>query len=278
MTHHFPKPILPATGQITLGVFDSGLGGLSVLHALLRRFPAAHFIYYGDTAHAPYGDKDAATVRQLTHRAYEHFSARGAAAMIIACNSATSAAAESVREIATIPVLGIEPAIKTAIESGVHHRIFVLATAMTIRGEKLKRLLDRFPEHGDKFELLACPGLADLVEQTDFNATGLYLKRLLQPYTLSSGSENAFVLGCTHYSFLESQLRHLFGQDIAIYDGNQGLARHLAKQLEPMLSLPTSTFPTTPTIDFVFTSQASEKTALARKLLGSIDPDFMRPG
>lgn len=263
----FQDRVFLAAAPMTVGVFDSGLGGVSVLARLMAHFPGAHFIYYGDTANAPYGDKDPVEVCRLTHAAYRFFQGRGAAAMVIACNSATSAGAASVRQIASIPVFGIEPAVKSAVENRHHTSIVILATAMTIRGQKFQQLVARFPDAASRMLTLPCPGLADLVEAADFEGCGRYLRERLVSHVPDSAFHGAaFVLGCTHYSFLKQQLRDIIGPEAVIYDGNDGLARHLRQHLE---AHPTRSSPSDApaSVEFIFSSEPESKIRMARELL-----------
>lgn len=253
---------------VKIGVFDSGLGGVSVLASLLQRFPQAHFLYYGDTANAPYGDKAPERVQAWSLAAYHHFLDRGAAAMVIACNSATSAAVEAVRAVAHIPVLGIEPALKTAVEQSRDEPIAVLATAMTIRGEKLRQLIRRFPERAAHIHPIACPGLADLIEAADYAGAQAYLADTVKPRLPAEGTP-LFVLGCTHYSLIQPQIRQVFGAEARIFDGNAGLARHLRNRL-PILDDAPATTP--PRVEFFFTHDGERKARTARQLLQHASP------
>lgn len=263
----FQDRVFAEAAPVTVGVFDSGLGGVSVLARLMAYFPEARFIYYGDTANAPYGDKDPAEVCRLTHAAYRFFLAQGAAAMVIACNSATSAGAASVRQIASIPVFGIEPAVKSAVENQRHASIVILATAMTIQGQKFRQLVERFPDARSRIVTIPCPGLADLVEAADFEGCEHYLReRLASRFPAPDFSRSAFVLGCTHYSLLKQQLRDIVGPEAAIYDGNDGLARHLSKHLETRRALYAPS-DARAGVEFVFTSERESKTRIARALL-----------
>lgn len=254
------------SAPIRIGVFDSGLGGISVLADLMAHFPDAHYIYYGDTANAPYGEKSPDAVSAWTLEAYRYLRAQGVQAMVIACNTATSAAVEQVRAISDIPVLGIEPAVKTAIEANDGDPIALLATPMTIAGNKLKALLIRFGHAADVLQCVPCPGLARLVEDNDFAAATAYLHETIKPQ-LRARADGGYwlVLGCTHYSLLYAPLQQVFGPMLRIFDGNTGLARHLASRLGVDVSTPTAS--AMPTVVYHFTAAAHSKTEQAQRLL-----------
>lgn len=251
--------------SLKIGVFDSGLGGLSVLASLMDTLPGAGFLYFGDTANAPYGDRSPDWVRARSLEIYHHFVEQGVSAMVIACNSATSAAVSSIREIASIPILGIEPALKTAVESNTSAPIAVLATAMTIRGPKLQQLIGRFPDRAGQIFPIACPGLADLVEAGAFDAARDYLQEKVRPQLPQGSPSPCVVLGCTHYAFLKSEIRAVFGADTQIHDGSLGLARHLARLLDQ--PSPPAPAGQATAVDFIFTRDQEKKLAIARAML-----------
>ena len=209
-----------------IGVFDSGVGGISVLAALERALPREDFVYFGDTLHAPYGTKPEAEVLGYVREIMARLMARDVKAVVIACNTATSVAAAHLREELTLPIIGMEPALKPAAEHRRGGAILVLATPMTLRLPKFQALYARY---GEGAEPLPCPGLMDLVEQEDFAQAEAYLKELLRPYDLRR--VDAVVLGCTHYVFLRPVLRRLLPETTLILDGNAGTARQLARVL-----------------------------------------------
>lgn len=209
-----------------IGVFDSGVGGISVLAALERTLPMEDFVYFGDTLHAPYGTKPEAEVLGYVREVMSHLMVRDVKAVVIACNTATSVAAACLREELTLPIIGMEPALKPAAEHRRGGAILVLATPMTLRLPKFQALYARY---GEGAEPLPCPGLMDLVEQEDFAQAESYLQKLLQPYDLRQ--VDAVVLGCTHYVFLRPVLRRLLPDNTLILDGNAGTARQLARVL-----------------------------------------------
>ena len=215
-----------------IAVFDSGVGGISVLRELVKALPHELFLYYGDSANAPYGTKTTEQVIDLTTRHIGELIDRGAKAVVIACNTATSAAAEILREkYPLIPIIGIEPALKTAVMSGSHPRVLVMATPMTLRLEKFHRLMDRYESLGQVY-LLPCPGLAELVEQGELRGEKIesYLNKLLRDYR--DNAVDAAVLGCTHYPFVKPVIASILGDRVQIFDGSRGTARELTRRLE----------------------------------------------
>lgn len=214
--------------QRPVGVTDSGLGGVSVLRSLTRALPQEKFIYLGDTRNAPYGDRPEEEIRRLTLLCAHRLLDKDIKALVVACNTATSAAAESLRRVLPIPVIGMEPALKPAALSGRPGKVLVMATTATLRQKKFKALMTRY---GQDAILLPCPGLMEFAERGELNSAALdsYLQNRLAP--LKGEKIGAAVLGCTHYVFLKEAIaRALPGA--ALYDGNLGTARRLRSLLE----------------------------------------------
>lgn len=217
--------------EMPVAVFDSGVGGISVLRELVRQMPGEDFLFRGDSAHAPYGTKPAAEILRLTTENIAQMAEGGIKGIVIACNTATSAAITPVRQIYTdIPVVGIEPAIKPAVKSRPGAKVLVMATPMTVKGEKFLRLVHRFEEEGTIIPL-ACPGLMEFVEAGKLSGPeiGAYLSDLLGPYR-DSGID-AVVLGCTHYPFVRRQVAKVMGEGVLIVDGSEGTAREMKRRL-----------------------------------------------
>ncbi len=215
-----------------VAVFDSGLGGISVLRELVRVMPNEDYIYFGDSKNAPYGVKSLEEVRKLTiGRARELFD-EGAKGLVVACNTATSAAVRILREMyPEIPIVGIEPAVKPAALSGGHPRVLVMATPMTVREEKFHLLMARYTDVADIIPL-PCPGLMEFVERGDLEGDDLrvYLEELLCDYR--EGQIDAVVLGCTHYPFARHLIQEVVGESVRIYDGGEGTAREMRRRLD----------------------------------------------
>ena len=212
-----------------IGVFDSGVGGISVLKELVALLPEENYLYFGDSANAPFGEKTTEEVRKLTLQAAEMFFARGAKALVVACNTATSAAIHILRE--TYPdkiIIGIEPALKVATDRFPAGHIGIMATAVTLREEKLHHLLERFPQA--TVEKIGAPGLVELIEsgKVDSEETEDLLKEILAPYV---GKLDALVLGCTHYPFVKETLGKILGEKTLLLDGGAGTARQTKRCL-----------------------------------------------
>ena len=213
-----------------VGVFDSGLGGISVLRALVAELPHEDFRYFGDSANAPYGEKTEAQVLELSRDIVERFLADGAKAIVIACNTATSAAAATLRAAhPDVPIVGIEPALKPAARAFPRGRILVMATEMTLHLDKYHDLARAW---GGECEVVPvpCPGLAARIEHGNLGAPDLaeMIEGLVGSY---SGEVDAVVLGCTHYPFVRAQIERVLGPGVAFFDGGAGTARQLRARL-----------------------------------------------
>lgn len=209
-----------------IGVFDSGVGGISALQAMIRMLPREHFIYYGDTANAPYGTKETGEVIRCVRQVTERLNARNIKALVIACNTATGAAAYTLRRELTIPVIGMEPALKPASEVRKNGDILVLATPLTLHQEKFNLLMEKYGEGAVR---VPCTGLMELVEQEDWHGAKAYLEEVFALYDLKK--VDAVVLGCTHYVFLKDMIRRMLPEHIAITEGSEGTARQLKRVL-----------------------------------------------
>ena len=215
-----------------IAVFDSGVGGISVLRRLVRILPGERFVYYGDSANAPYGSRSTQEVRALTLAAVGKLLAEyPLKALVIACNTATAAAVNDVRAAhPELIVVGIEPALKVAADHFPGGRVGVLATEVTLREEKFDTLLHRFDENVTISKIPA-PGLVELVEhgKVDAPETEALLRKVLGPYL---GKLDAVVLGCTHYPFARNAIRRVLGDDVVLLDGGEGTARETRRRLE----------------------------------------------
>lgn len=209
-----------------IGVFDSGVGGIGTLAALRRELPQERFLFYGDTANAPYGTKSREKVMACVSRIMEHLLMQDVKAVVIACNTATAVAAAELRARYTLPIIGIEPALKPAHELRHGGSILVLATPMTLRLEKFQALYARY---GEGAIPLPCPGLMELVECEADDLARRYLLDLFAPYDLTK--VDAVVLGCTHYVFLRPILADILPPTVSVLDGNEGTARQLRRVL-----------------------------------------------
>ncbi len=209
-----------------IGVFDSGVGGISVLQAMIRVLPQEHFIYYGDTANAPYGTKKTEEVIDCVRKVTDRLLERNIKALVIACNTATGAAAYTLRKELAIPVIGMEPALKPASEIRKNGKILVLATPLTLHQEKFNLLMEKYGEGAVR---VPCTGLMELVEEENWQGAEAYLQEVFALYDLQK--VDAVVLGCTHYVFLKDRIRKMLPDRIIITEGNEGTAKQLKRVL-----------------------------------------------
>ena len=209
-----------------IGVFDSGIGGLSVLAKIVQILPNEKYIYYADTDNVPYGTKTKEEVKKYINEAVEFFISKDVKAIVIACNTATSIAIKELREKYSIPIIGIEPAAKPAVEKRGTKRVLIMATPTTIREEKLRYLLQKL-EAEENVDLIAMPELVRFAENEDFSSTEVenYIRNQLKEYNLEEYSE--LVLGCTHFPFFKDILFKIFPKETQIIDGSTGVANRL---------------------------------------------------
>lgn len=212
-----------------IGVFDSGLGGLSVLRALRSRLPEAPLHYVADSAHAPYGDRSEAYIVERSHRVAEHLVSNGARLLVVACNTATAAAVAGLRaRWPGMPIVGVEPGLKPAAAATRNGRIAVLATRSTLGSAKFQALL---AQQGDGVTVLAqpCPGLVDLIERGPLDAPDL--RALVAHYAepLRGAQVDTVVLGCTHYPFVRPLIEAALGPQVQIIDTSDAVARRAAQ-------------------------------------------------
>ena len=212
-----------------IGFFDSGLGGISVLHEARRVLPNENFLFFGDSKNAPYGPRPLEEIRALTAAGIVRLLDRGVKAVVIACNTATSAYAEIVRaEHPELPIIGMEPALKPAHFARHGGKVIVLATDATLRLEKFQRL---HALYGSDTITVVGHGLVELVEsgRAQTPEAGARVRALLEPYAREQ--IDAVVLGCTHYPFLRSHIQRVF-PGAQLFDGREGTALRLKSQLE----------------------------------------------
>ena len=214
-----------------IGIFDSGIGGLTVLKKIIQVLPNEKYIYYADIDNVPYGTKPKEDVKKYIKDAIDFFISKNVKAIVIACNTATSIAVKELRETYTIPIVGIEPAAKPAVENRREKRVLIMATPTTIREEKLKYLLRRL-EAEEYVDLVAMPRLVEFAENGDFksNEVEQYIVEQLRDYKLEEYSE--LVLGCTHFPFFKQILSKIFPKDTQIIDGSLGVANRLKDILQ----------------------------------------------
>ncbi len=215
-----------------VGVFDSGVGGISVLSELVKLMPDEDFIYFGDSANAPYGEKPEEEIRELTIRGVRHLLDQGAKGICVACNTATSAAVRLMRGMfPKLPLVGLEPAVKPAVLSKDHPKVLVMATQATIRQEKFNNLMAKYGDLGTVIPL-GCPGIVELVERgiTEGPELERVIEGLLGKYIKKD--IDCVVLGCTHYPFVKKTISKVMGEEVAIFDGGNGAARQMKRLLQ----------------------------------------------
>lgn len=214
-----------------IGVFDSGVGGLSVLQHIRTALPRESLVYVADSGHAPYGGKPVDFIVRRSLAITEFLLEQQVKAVVVACNTATAAAIARLRACFSIPIVGIEPALKPAVATTRSGVVGILATGSTVRSDKFATLLD---QHGQRARVIVqpCPGLADCVERGDLHGPRcqMLLTRYLQPL-LAEGADT-LVLGCTHYPFLIPAIQRLAGPTVAILDPSPAVARQLRRRLE----------------------------------------------
>jgi glutamate racemase len=231
-------PMLDTSSSI--GVFDSGIGGLSVLRALCAALPKEQFIYFADTANAPYGEKGDAFVRQRSIAITQRLRAEhGIKALVVACNTATAAAITELRALhPDLIIIGIEPALKPAANHSVNKRVTVFATQGTLASAKFQRLLAQQSEFA-QFTCVACDGLAETIERRSNDLNHLEIANLLGQYIAASNvhidaacAADTVVLGCTHYPLVKHVFSALLPPQTHIIDNGAAVAKRLQEQLD----------------------------------------------
>ncbi len=214
-----------------IGIFDSGIGGLTVLHQALLTLPKEDYIYYADTDHVPYGTKTRDEIIRYVDEAVEFLVGKGVKAIVIACNTATSTAIDYVRSKYTLPILGMEPAVKPAVANSNGKRVMVIATPITVKEEKLRNLIEQVDDN-HRVDLLALPGLVRFAEAGLFEGEEVeqYLRQELGTYKLENYS--ALILGCTHFNYFKDSYRKIFPSKVDFIDGSVGTVNYLKKILE----------------------------------------------
>lgn len=210
-----------------IGIFDSGIGGVTVLREILKLLPNENYIYYSDSKNNPYGDKSDRKINELCENKVKLFIKEKCKVIVIACNTASAKSAQYLREKYTdIPFIAIEPAYKMVYDYAYDEPTLVMATKGTIESEKFNLLYHTYDNH--KTILLSCIGLADVIEEGNKDKIKTYLKDHLEPYR---GKVKNVVLGCTHYPLVEDGIKEVLGQ-VTFFNGAPYLAKHLKEVLE----------------------------------------------
>jgi len=237
---YIPRLRGPFLSEHSIGVFDSGVGGLSVLRSLRLELPREDFIYVADGGHAPYGERDdeylVERARAITHHLLARYRIK---ALVIACNTATAAAIQRLRqEYPGLPIVGVEPALKPAAAASATHRIGVMATRSTLASAKYRALLTSLQGQAE-FVSQACDGLAHAIELHDTTKIvalcAQYTSQLGQ-FGVEPGQIDSLVLGCTHYAFAEAELRVLVGPAVRILDTGEPVAKRTRQVLASLLA------------------------------------------
>lgn len=213
-----------------IGIFDSGVGGLSVAKNIQRELPYEQLIYVADSGFAPYGDKSSEFITQRCHAICQFFVEQQVKAIVVACNTATVSCIDQLRSTFYLPIIGMEPAIKPASIHSKVGTIGVLATAQTVQSGAVQRLVERFCHNADIF-VQACPGLVELVEQAslDSQQASLLLNQYLRP--LMDKGVDTIVMGCTHYAFLMPLIQSIVGEQVQLLTSHGPVTAQLQRRL-----------------------------------------------
>ncbi len=254
--------------NLPIGVFDSGVGGISVVADLVHQLPEEEYVYFGDSGNAPYGVRSKEEIKELSFKVVEHLLKLNIKALVVACNTATSVVIEELRSSLDIPVIGMEPALKPAIELNKPGKIVVMATPVTLREKKFNDLIEKFKDTNNVVKM-PCPGLVEIIEKEGNQDREIenYIKAVYSPYNIDE--IGAVVLGCTHYVFIRDIIANIVGNKIAIVDGNYGTARHvkhLLQEEEALASTSEEDFKET-RIKIINSSSDINMVSLSKKLL-----------
>lgn len=249
-----------------IAVFDSGVGGISVLRELYALMPCENYIYYGDSRNAPYGSKTPEEVRRLVLDKISYLNSLGIKAVVVACNTATSVAIDILREEYSMPIIGVEPALKPAVLDSDYPTVAVMATPVTVNEEKFLQLTKHYSDRA-KIIPVACERLAAFVERGVLGGEELeeYIGGLLS----GLGKLNSVVLGCTHYPFVRSTVEKIVGPSVKIFDGGAGTARETKRRLEEAGLLKTDGV--TGKITFLNSLESEAEKSFCMKLFGAVD-------
>ena len=212
-----------------IAFFDSGIGSLSVLHHAGKVLPQEEFIFFADEDNVPYGTKSPEEVLRFVDEAFRFLIAQKVGAIVVACNTATSVAVKAMREKYSLPIIGMEPALKVALDAFLNRKVLVAATAITITGEKIFKLIKKI--HAENFaELKALSQLVEFAERQEFNSAAVenYLREELAAYDFEKFS--SLVLGCTHFNYFKDTFRKILPPHVKILDGNAGTVNELIRR------------------------------------------------
>ena len=216
---------------MNIGIFDSGIGGMTLLHQALLSLPNENYIFYADTDHVPYGTKSKEQVIGYVDEIIRFMLAKECKAVVIACNTATSVAAESMRKKYDIPIIGIEPAVKPAVEQSEGKRVMVVATPLTVAEKKLKDLVARVDD-AHLVDMLPLPKLVSFAERGEFDSEEVssYMKEAFSGVDMTKYGE--LVLGCTHFNYFKDTFAKILPPTVQMIDGSEGTINQLKRLLE----------------------------------------------
>lgn len=219
------------TADSPIGIMDSGMGGISVLREITALLPHENCIFYGDSKNAPYGSRSTEEIYHLTANVVDNLLEQGVKAVVIACNTASSAAGKRLREkYPQLPIIAIEPALKPAVINCPGGRVLVLATEATLRERKFANLMEEWKDRAEIIKM-PLPGLPEFVERGELDSPALREFLLGHFKSLGDKKPDGVVLGCTHYPFVRRVISELFDNKVKIYDGAAGTARQLRRRL-----------------------------------------------
>lgn len=250
-----------------VGIFDSGVGGITVLKTALKLLPQADYIYYSDNNHVPYGTKTKEEVLGYVNEVVAFLISQQVDAIVIACNTATSIAVKALRSQYQIPIIGMEPAVKLALNHHPEGKVLVTATQLTLKEEKFKNLVNRLGEE-ERVCTLALPELVTFAESFMFDKEQVkaYFKEKLKDYPLEE--IKAIVLGCTHFIYFKKILEECLPPHITVYDGNEGTVRHLKELIdsEKIMHIRKE-----PEVTFYYSGEKCESLELLNRYLSKVD-------
>jgi glutamate racemase len=254
----------PALARPCIGVFDSGVGGLSVLSALRERLPAVSMLYVGDTAYAPYGDRPAEEVLQRCGQVVEWLAAQGATMIVVACNTATVLGIEALRAgWPELVFVGVEPGVKPGVAQSRTGRVALMTTSATAHSERLRHLVVRHAADAH-VHVQACPGLVDAIERGELD--GAALDEVLKPFcdAIRAAEVDTVVLGCTHYPFIEAAIRESLGGNVTLISTAGAVAERCASLWKPSPAPPGGS----PTLRVLSSRETHTMRALLRQCPG----------
>ena len=255
---------LKRLAMVTIGVFDSGVGGLSILDEALQQLPHHNYIYFADSANAPYGDKPPQWIAERSLQICRYLMEQDCSAIVVACNTATAEAIATIRSTLDIPIIGVEPGIKPAAMQSQNGIVGVLATEATLNSDKFNALLATLPEHC-QFIKQAGAGLVPLIEAGLIETPEMQalLRSHLKPI-LDQGADT-LVLGCTHYPFLKKMIRAVVGDSMTLIDTSDAVVRQLLRQIHQQGLIVSSKH--SPKLSLLSTANADTLEAMAERLL-----------